>query len=63
MFVFGALGLSILLLAVAALPSWVVAMRGPRLAGLLEEWRVHFAAAGLSTLFAAATVFLIGLSS
>ena len=58
-FVFGAL--AICLLALAAVPPWVV--RRPSMVGLLVEWRVQVAAAGFSTLFVAGIVFLIGTSS
>ena len=55
-FAFGAL--ATILLALAAVPPWVV--RRPRVAVLLVEWRVQIAAAGFSTLFVAGIVLLIG---
>ena len=52
-----ALGLSLLLLGVASLPDWII--RGPRLALFVTTWRLQIGAAGFSTLFAAAIVFVI----
>lgn len=54
--VFG-LAVSVLLLAVAAVPPWVV--RDPRTAALLAAWRVQIAAAGFSALLAVGVVYLV----
>jgi hypothetical protein len=60
LFAVGGLALALLLLGVAAIPEWV--MRPARAALLLAEWRVQIAASGVSALFAALIVFLIGTS-
>lgn len=60
MIALGGLALAILLLGLAAIPEWIV--RPGRAAMLLVQWRVQLAASGLSALFAALIVFLMGTS-
>lgn len=60
LFLLGGLGLGVVLLGLAAVPTWAV--RPVRAALLVEHWRVHLAATGLSTLFMALIVFLLGTS-
>ena len=60
LFAAAALAVALLLLSLAAIPEWVV--RPERVALVLANWRVEIAASGLSALFAALIVFLIGTS-
>jgi hypothetical protein len=57
----GVLAVALLLLGLAAIPEWAV--RPERAHMVLAHWRVQIAASGLSALFAAAIVFLIGTSA
>jgi hypothetical protein len=56
----GTLAFAFILIGIAAIPDW--AIRPARAAIVLAHWRVQIAATGLSALFAAAIVFLLGTS-
>jgi hypothetical protein len=53
--------LALLLIGIAAIPDWVV--RQERAALVITQWRVQIAATGISALFAAVVVVLLGSSN